>query len=231
MINDKYNYSLNGIEHEIVLNDNIKIDEKPLNQIILVSNKYLLKYINDLFDYNNIEYCLTGNSLLGSYIFNGINIFNSKLEICSADINFFKIKKLENEIKTDGFDIIFNDKYIKISTIFFDKTKTSIYIYFLQNDDNVDSSFKYYNNEDKYINCGFYDIFPIKKTHFEEFEISIPNKVDKILESYGFNLNFISFTKKKNDKKKIIDEIEVNSSFNIIKEKIISIIKPFLFDS
>ena len=57
------------------------------------------------------------------------------------------------------------------------------------------------------------------------------SEIDKILESYGFNLNFISFTKKKNDKKKIIDEIEVNSSFNIIKEKIISIIKPFLFDS
>ena len=44
-MNDKYNYSLNGIEHEIILNDCLKIDQKPINEKILVSNKYLIKYI------------------------------------------------------------------------------------------------------------------------------------------------------------------------------------------
>jgi hypothetical protein len=32
MFNDKYNYSLNGIEHEIVLNHTLKIDQQPINE-------------------------------------------------------------------------------------------------------------------------------------------------------------------------------------------------------
>ena len=80
----------------------------------------------------------------------------------------------------------------------------------------------------------FYDIFPIQKNKFEEFEVSIPNKVDKVLESYHFNLHFINFTKKKKDNKKIIEEVEVKPTINsIIKENItnfISVIKPFFFE-
>ena len=228
---DKYNYSLNGIEHEIILNNNLKIDQKPLNEKILVSNKYLMKYINDLFDYHSIEYIVVGNTLLGVYIFNGINIFNQTLELCTLENNFFKIKKIEHEIKNDDFDIIFNDNYIKISTIFFDNIKSTIYIYPLNNNQNEDSlNYITYNN--KLIDHPFYDIFPIKKTNFEEFNISVPNKIDKVLESYNFNLNYIVFTKKKKDNKRIIEEVENKNTINAIKENLsnfISVIKPFFF--
>jgi hypothetical protein len=228
---DKYNYSLNGIEHEIILNHNLKIDQKPLNEKILVSNKYLMKYINDLFDYHSIEYIVVGNTLLGVYIFNGINIFNQTLEICTLENNFFKIKKIEDEIKKDDFDIIFNDNYIKISTVFFDHIKSTIYIYPLNNDQNEDSlNYITYNNQ--LINHPFYDIFPIKKTNFEEFNISIPNKIDKVLESYNFNLNYIVFSKKSKDNKRIIEEVENKNTINAIKENLsnfISVIKPFFF--
>jgi len=228
---DKYNYSLNGIEHEIILNHNLKIDQKPLNEKILVSNKYLMKYINDLFDYHSIEYIVVGNTLLGVYIFNGINIFNQTLELCTLENNFFKIKKIEHEIKNDDFDIIFNDNYIKISTIFFDNIKSTIYIYPLNNNQNEDSlNYITYNN--KLIDHPFYDIFPIKKTNFEEFNISVPNKIDKVLESYNFNLNYIVFTKKKKDNKRIIEEVENKNTINAIKENLsnfISVIKPFFF--
>jgi len=228
---DKYNYSLNGIEHEITLNHNLKIDQKPLNEKILVSNKYLMKYINDLFDYHSIEYIVVGNTLLGVYIFNGINIFNQTLEICTLENNFFKIRKIESEIKNDDFDIIFNDNYIKISTVFFDNIKSTIYIYPLNNDQNDDAlNYTTYNNQ--LINHPFYDIFPIKKSNFEEFNISVPNKIDKVLESYNFNLNYIVFTKKKKDNKKIIEEVENKNTINAIKENLsnfISVIKPFFF--
>jgi hypothetical protein len=228
MINDKYNYSLNGIEHEIILNHNLKIDQKPINKKILVSNKYILKYINDLFDINNIEYCLVGDSLLGVYIFNGINIFNSKLEICTSDINFFKIKKIEDEIKNDGFNISITEKIIKISTVFFDKIKTIIYIYPLEKDTNEDI-LKYKDINNKLLIHNFYDIFPVKKNIYEEFEMSIPNKIDKVLISFGYNLSFISFSNNKDDNKQIIDEIEKNkSSLTEIFNKFISIIKPFI---
>lgn len=228
---DKYNYSLNGIEHEIILNHTLKIDQKPLNEKILVSNKYLMKYINDLFDYHSIEYIVVGNTLLGVYIFNGINIFNQTLEICTLENNFFKIRKIEDEIKNDDFNITFNDNYIKISTIFFDNIKSTIYIYPLNADQNDDSlNYITYNNET--INHHFYDIFPIKKSNFEEFSISVPNKIDKVLESYNFNLNYIVFSKKKKDDKKIIEEVENKNTINTIKDNLnnfISVIKPFFY--
>lgn len=232
MLTDKYNYALNGIEHEIILNHTLKIDQVPINEKILVSNKYMIKYINDLFDYHSIDYCLTGNSLLGIYIFNGINIFNSTLEICTSDINLFKIKKIEDDIKNDGFEIQYNPKNIKITTIFFDKIKISIYIYLIEID-NSDNLLKYISHENNIICHEFYDIYPSKKNKFEEFEVSIPNKIEKILDAYNFDLNYISFSKKKKDYKKIIEEVEVKDSLNtIIKDnlnKFISSIKPFLF--
>lgn len=233
MLKDKYNYSLNGIEHEIILNNNLKIDQKPINEKILVSNKYIIKYINDLLDYHSIEYCIISNSLLGIYIFNGINIFNPTLEICTADSNFHKIKKIEDEIKNDGFEIKFNEKNIKISTIFFDNIKTSIYIYPLNSNEKNDL-LSYITYDKKILSHNFYDIYPIKKNKYEEFEVSVPNKIDKILESYDLNLNYIVFSKDKVKDKKIIEEIENKNVFNTLItdniNKFISIIKPLFHD-
>ena len=42
MLNDKYNYTLNGIEHEIILNNNLIINKEPIDEKILISNKYLI---------------------------------------------------------------------------------------------------------------------------------------------------------------------------------------------
>ena len=41
----------------------------------------------------------------------------------------------------------------------------------------------------------------IKKHTFEEFNVSIPNKIENVLETFNFNLNFISFSKNKKDPK------------------------------
>ncbi len=235
MFNDKYNYSLNGIEHEIILNNNIKINLKPLNEKILVSNKYLLKYIHDLFTYHNIEYSLLNHSLLGVYVFNGINIFNNTIELCTIDSNFIKLNKLKNEIINDDFSIDFYDyddiKYFKISTIFFDNIKVSVHIYPLNNDD-ITNKLTYKTFDNKFMVHDFYDIYPIKKNTFEEFEISVPNKINKVLQQYNFNLNYICFTNKKEDNK-IIEDIEKVQTLNtIITDNInnfISVIKPLLF--
>jgi len=233
MNKDKYYYSLNGIEHEIFLNDNLKIDSKPVNEKILVSNKYLLKYINDLFDYHSIDYCIISNTLLGFYIFSGINIFNSKLEICTLDINFIKIKKLEEEMLKDGFMFEDNKTFIKISSIFFEKINVSIYIYPLDNDSS-DDILKINNYDKKNIYYEFYDIFPIKKGKFEEFQLSIPNKIEKVLSSFNINLNYIVFSNKKiNNNKSIIEESpKINTINNILSNNInnfISTIKPIFF--
>ena len=173
-----------------------------------------MKYINDLFDYNNIDYFLLGDTLLGNHIFKGINIFNSTLEIGVMDNFLIKLKKLELTIKEDDFSIIFYDKYIKISTIFFDKIRTYIYIHLLESDTSNDMI------RNKLINHEFYDIFPTKKVIFEEFEVSVPNKVEKVLESYGFNLNYIVFSKKVITKKIIEEKEKKETIFNMVLNKI-----------
>lgn len=224
MFKDRYNYKLNGIEHEIILNNNIKIDMKPIDEKILISNKFMLKYINDLFDYYNIEYFIINNVLLGSYVFNGINIFQKNLEIATLSINLHKIKKIEDEIKNDDFQIVYDDDYIKITTTFLKKYKTSIYIYLVNNNSDDDSiTYKLYNNTELY--HKFYDIYPIKKEKFEEYTISIPNKIENVLLSYNFNLNYIVFSNKKDDTQNIIEE-NVEKTYY---EKFISIIKPYFF--
>ncbi len=224
MFKDRYNYKLNGIEHEIILNNNIKIDMKPIDEKILISNKFMLKYINDLFDYYNIEYFIINNVLLGSYVFNGINIFQKNLEIATLSINLHKIKKIEDEIKNDDFQIVYNDDYIKITTTFLKKYKTSIYIYLVNHNSDDDSiTYKLYNNTELY--HKFYDIYPIKKEKFEEYTISIPNKIENVLLSYNFNLNYIVFSNKKDDTLNIIEE-NVEKTYY---EKFISIIKPYFF--
>ena len=213
MFKDRYNYKLNGIEHEIILNNNIKIDMKPIDEKILISNKFMLKYINDLFDYYNIEYFIINNVLLGSYVFNGVNIFQKNLEIATLSINLHKIKKIEDEIKNDDFQIVYNDEY-----------KTSIYIYLVNHNSDDDSiTYKLYNNTELY--HKFYDIYPIKKEKFEEYTISIPNKIENVLLSYNFNLNYIVFSNKKDDTLNIIEE-NVEKTYY---EKFISIIKPYFF--
>jgi hypothetical protein len=235
MLSDKYNYTLNGIEHEIVLNNSIIIEKEPLHDKILISNKYIIKYINDFLDYHSIEYFLTGQSLLGIYVFKGINIFNSLLEICISENHFYKLKKLENSIKEDGFTITFTDIYAKISSYFIDDINTSIYIYPIESnirniDTNVENDvLKYKTIDGKIISHHFYDIYSIKKTNFEEFSISIPNKIEKVLQTHNFDINFIVFTNKKKIKKNtIIEELPKKSFHSIVRDNFENFISTFL---
>jgi hypothetical protein len=225
MFKDRYNYKLNGIEHEIILNNNIKIDMTPVNEKILISNKFMLKYINDLFDYHNIEYFCINNVLLGQYVFKGINIFQKNIEIAILSINLHKIKKIENELINDDFQISYYENYIKITTTFLKKYKTSIYIYLVNHNSNEDT-IEYILYDKTKICHKFYDIYPVNKDKFEEFTISIPNKIENVLISFSINLNYIVFSNNKElELQKIIDENPDTSYY----EKFISIIKPLLW--
>jgi hypothetical protein len=113
--------------------------------------------------------------------------------------------------------------------------KIQSYINSFPKDDYFNFIIDNYNTFDNnIITHTFYDIFPIKKNKFEEYEISIPNKMDKVLESYNFDLKYITFTKKKEVNKKIIEEVETKNNINtLIKDNIynfISVIKPFFFN-
>ena len=223
MLKEKFNYSLNGIEHEIITDNRIKINKKPFDDKILISNKFLLKYVNDLFDYYNIEYCLLNQCLLGQYVFQGIHIFDKTLEIGTLQNNLVKIKKIEQEIKDDDIQIQFIENHaIKLTANFFSKQKVHLWIYLF---DHIDNHIHYFTQSSQKIIHPFYDIFPIKKDKFEEFTISIPNKIENVLISYGFSLQYIIFSDNLKDSIQIVEEKEKETYY----EKILSYVKPFLF--
>ena len=63
MLKNNYNYILNGISHEININSSIKIQSYPLDEKKLLSNKFMIKIINDLFEYLSIDYCIINKTL------------------------------------------------------------------------------------------------------------------------------------------------------------------------
>ena len=185
-----YNYILNGISHKIELKNNIKFKSEPLPQKILLSNKYFIKILNDLFDYLSIEYIPIKNTLLGIHIFQGVHIFEDNLEFIIEKNNFKKLLKEKNYLIEN--DILFhfvNQEYISLRMNVFDTYFSELNIYLFENENN---SIHYYDKHKNKFECNFYDIFPIHKKRFEEFEISNPNKINELL-NQQFNLNHIEF--------------------------------------
>ncbi len=205
---DKYNYTLNGIEHHIILNENLKINSEPYEDKILISNKFLLKYINDLLNENNIEYFITYKTLLGKYIFNGINLFEKDNHLCIFEHHYNKLIKLKDDILKDNFyfeeaniNDSLNSKQIKIYGSFFDKLIVNCYIYILKVDENKKFNHNLLlNNEEEKIDFEFYDIYPLKEVEYEEFKLFIPNKITNILLKYDFKLNNLILSKNINEK-------------------------------
>lgn len=199
-IQDLYHYSLNGVFHTIQNQDqNIFIDQKLLSELdekVLLSQKYLLKYIHDLFDYHHIDYSIYFKTLLGFQLFQGIHIFHHQIELVMMYRNF---EDLYKELKNDGFQIDFESKYLMvISSSFFDKIQIKVFIYFLHmHEDNtlyhlspsfVENSKTYkellQQKEEFHLTfIPFQNIFPCKKENYEDFQIYVPNKINPILQS------------------------------------------------
>ena len=191
MNKNNYNYILNGITHEIPLNSNIKIRIDPINEEQLISNKFMIKFIIDLFDYHNIDYFLLGDALLGFKIFNGINLFSNKIEFGIIKNNLIKLQKLEQYLIDNDFNIYYFEHFIIIKSIFFNEMNIYAIIYLLENDKKLFLK----NEKNDFIFFDFYQIFPLNKAAFEEFTLYVPNKIDDVLNSYNINYNNIIFNK------------------------------------
>lgn len=194
---DYYNYSLNGVYHQIELNNKIKISDKPKNEINLYSQKLLLKYINDLFQKYDIDYFIANNTLLGYKIFSGINIFKNYIELTVMDTYINKIENLKEKIIADDFNIIINEKYIKISTVFINECTVTMFIYYLKQDREMDQLYTVIKDKTYY--HKFYDIYPLEKKEYEDIIVSVPNKIDKVLKNYEIKTENIVFSNNKED--------------------------------
>ena len=194
---DFYNYSLNGVHHHIELNNKIKITDQPKNEINLYSQKLLLKYVNDLFEKYDIDYFIVNNTLLGYKIFSGINIFRNYIELTVMDTYINKIENLKEKIIEDDFNIIINEKYIKISTVFINDHTVTMFIYYLKQDRETDQLYTLIKDKTYY--HKFYDIYPLEKREYEDIMVSVPNKIEKVLKNYNIKTDCIEFKNNKDD--------------------------------
>lgn len=200
---NNFNYILNGISHEININSSIKISSDPLDEKILLSNKFIIKIISDFFEYLNIDYCLINKTLLGKKIFNGVNIFEEYTEFLIQKNNIKKIFKEEEYLNNNNIYIEnIDNKYLIINTNFYENIDISCYIYLFNKENNT---IYFYDNKNNIFRLDFYDIYPIKKDLFEEFNTCIPNKINNVLKNCNINLNFINFYSDKIITKKFLD--------------------------
>ncbi len=198
---DSYKYTLNGINHEIPLHTNLQIRQKPLSNKILISQKYLLKYIHDLFQIHSIDYFLINQSLLGIHLFKGIHIFQPFAEICIGHNHLNKFLKIKKEIEKDDFIIQELPTHFILSTSLFSKNPdTQLFIYILRNENNENNddsqneniySHFLYNNQKIYHNM--FDLFPLQQLPFEEFQLFTPRRIEKTLQNCSINLHLIQF--------------------------------------
>jgi len=200
---NNYNYILNGISHEVNIDSSIKILSDPLEEKKLLSNKFMLKILNDLFEYLSIDYTIINNTLLGQKIFKGIHIFEEDIEILIDYNNIKKLLKEENYLNNNDIYLKNFDKYTLIKTNFFQNVEVKCYIYLYKLDKNI---MNFYDSNNKLYNLNFYDIFPLKKEIIEEYYIYVPNKIDNVLENCGYSLNLIILKSYKSIVKKFYQE-------------------------
>jgi hypothetical protein len=191
MNKNNYNYILNGITHEIPLDSNIKIRIDPINEETLISNKFMIKFISDLFEYNNIDYFLLGDTLLGIKVFSGINLFSNKIQFGIIKNNLIQLKKIEQYLIDNDFYIYYFENFIIINSVFFNDTNTYAIIYLVENDKKLFLK----TEKDEFIFFDFYEIFPLQKTKIEEFTIYVPNKIESVLTSSNIYYENITFNK------------------------------------
>jgi hypothetical protein len=237
MDDDCYHYTLNGVYHKISTNK-MKINNKLfglLQQKDFLHQKFLLKYLNDFFEYHEIDYSIYYQTLLGQSIFNGIHLFHNFIEIIMMYRDFDEYKK---ELLNDGFQIDFQSKYFMvISTSIFGKPIVKAHIYFIHKNEDF-----YYHLSPEYVEkCKSYkellqekedyhlvflklhEIFPLKKEKYEDFEVYIPNKKEEILNKLHLLKEYYEFEVNGNEIEK--EEKETDSENISIYDYLKSLIK------
>ena len=208
ILQDSYRYTLNGVYHEICNPNSSSMRKLDISSLRsrekhLVSQKFLLKYLHDLFEHHQIDYTIFHETLRGQSIFQGIHIFEKKIEICMMYRPLQTL--LGQDLLRDGFFLDFESPYFAvISTQFFDLITVKAYIYFFRRDlENTSqiitihplylSRFKRYTDLDlsltplhsdrdyKILSLPLSTIFPPQRAPFEDFEVYLPHKPSLLL--------------------------------------------------
>ncbi len=248
---DSYHYTLNGVEHKIPC-QKIEIKGQLLQTLNernrereLLSIKFFLKYLHDLFEVHNIDYAIYGHTLLGYDLFQGVHIFHPTVEIVMVYRNMEEFYK---EIQSDGFHIDFASPFVMVlSGSFFHKKMIKAYIYFLHPDPSDGKGFIHLSpaylfqckalkeigdlnpenaKEYQIQTVHFYQLFPYKQVAYEDFHLFIPNQSNSILITLSLHQSKYLFDQKEKGSKRSTQESS-NSGSGSIFDSLITFPKLF----
>ncbi len=203
LLNNGSEYSIFNVKHKIgnnlIFKSSIPITEKyKLESLYLV-----IKYTCIFLEKHNIEYCIEGGTLLGSYRHKGIIPWDNDVDIMIFKDGYYKMLNLMIEYNKDVFKILNCTPGFKL--FYDDECYGELFVYDLDKTDNkYKLAFPFLNNKPTFYTSKFYfnqaftydHLFPVKKILFEDFYINIPNDTKTILGIiYSGDLNICYYDK------------------------------------
>lgn len=207
LLTNNSEYKIFNVNHKIS-NDLIIMKPIPMNDIKILEIIYLcIKYVTEFLEKHNIDYCISDGTLLGCIRHNGIIPWDSDFDIMIFRDGYFKLKKLMKDFRNENFDILNISPGYKI---FYNKIPFGeLFVYDIDIDDLYKMAYPYIMNRPVFTMNKLYfpwqkykkeDIFPLKKTQFEDFDVYIPNNPLNIIKTtYKGDLKECRFNADLND--------------------------------
>ena len=218
-------YNIFNSEHTI-RDDLIIKNPIPISNIDKLEKLYLvIKYTTEFLEKHNIDYCIESGTLIGCVRHDGIIPWDDDVDIMIFKEGYFKLKKLMNKYNNENHKILHITPGFKL---FYDnESYGELFLYDLDKKNGVyRMAFPYIDNKPTFYTGKLYfdyqrfneeDIFPTKKTLFEDFYVRTPNNIKNILKTtYTNNLLECVYCPDKNAQ---------HASLKLIHYKIVEVIE------
>lgn len=204
-------YKIFNVEHTI--RDNLIIKKPiPMTELYKLERLYLvIKNITQFLEENQIDYCIESGTLIGCVRHGGIIPWDNDVDIMIFKDGYEKMKTLIDKYNTKPFLILHMTPGFKL--FYENEPYGELFVY--DYDEKMDlyrMAFPYINkyglDEPTFITSDIYysyqkykkeDLFPTRKTIFEDFYVRTPNDIVNVLsKTYKSNLLECIFSADKN---------------------------------
>ncbi len=190
LLSNGSNYSIFNVKHT-VRNDLIIYEPIPMTNIDKLEKLYeLIKYTTFFLEENDVDYCIESGTLLGCVRHEGIIPWDNDIDIMIFREGYYKLKKIYNSFNNDNFKLVNITPGFKL--FYNNECLGELFVY--DYDDTLGlyrMSYPYIDNDKpSFITSNIFfphqkykkdDLFPTRRTLFEDFYVRTPNNIINIL--------------------------------------------------